>query len=484
MSKKRSRFGRLAATLAVATAAVWTCVAQAQSVEEEGAALWRKALAMDRKSFDTIDLCGGSSHMQGICVDENLDYMYFSYTDVLAKLDMRTGKVVASVGGFGEGSFGKPGGAHLGCLEYHDGIVYGSLEYKSPGAKFFLAAFDVRKMTRVGMDCKEMKEGVNAILLAEPTYDFRAPMLFENTDSPEGFARNEKNDGHLFACSGIDGVTVGRKPGDASGELYVIVAYGVYGSKAFKGRYDNDYNVLQYYRLSDVWDAETKTLVGTWNRRFTYERGLSTSYEPGELLRAESTLYAWTGNTLYGAQNIEYEWNTGNLVLYTYDGTKGFGKNMYVIDGSRAPELKELQVGQRNDDPDAETQAFAKKLAAVYTNLQGARYFDMDQAKNATTGEYPNVAHAALKCVCGDAKSHDCAEGETWGATGVSKKDYPICSAQFCASPTTGICWIDGDDEGNDYFYVANGKTKVGLYKRATGPDGAYVWTDLSKRAQ
>ncbi|MBS7337582.1 MAG: hypothetical protein KIG81_06975, partial [Thermoguttaceae bacterium] len=66
MSKKRSRFGRLAATLAVATAAVWTCVAQAQSVEEEGAALWRKALAMDRKSFDTIDLCGGSSHMQGI----------------------------------------------------------------------------------------------------------------------------------------------------------------------------------------------------------------------------------------------------------------------------------------------------------------------------------------------------------------------------------------------------------------------------------
>ena len=90
MSKKWIRFGGLAAALAVATAA-WTCAAFAQSVEEEGAALWRKALAMERKSFDTIDLCGGSSHMQGICVDENLDYMYFSYTDVLAKLDMRTG---------------------------------------------------------------------------------------------------------------------------------------------------------------------------------------------------------------------------------------------------------------------------------------------------------------------------------------------------------------------------------------------------------
>ena len=109
-------------------------------------------------SYDTIDMCGGNSHLQGICVDDELKYMYFSYTSSLAKVDMATGEVVASVGGFGEGSFGTEGGAHLGCLAYFDGWVYGSLEYKDPGKKFFVAAFDTAKLTEKGMDIKEIVE--------------------------------------------------------------------------------------------------------------------------------------------------------------------------------------------------------------------------------------------------------------------------------------------------------------------------------------
>ena len=95
--------------------------------------LWETALRERAHSFDTVDTCGSSSHLQGICVDDKLEYMYFSYTDVLAKLDMKTGKVVGSVGGFGKGSFGTSGGAHLGCLAWYDGRVFGSLEYKDPG---------------------------------------------------------------------------------------------------------------------------------------------------------------------------------------------------------------------------------------------------------------------------------------------------------------------------------------------------------------
>ena len=37
-------------------------------------------------------------------------------------------------------------------------------------------------------------------------------------------------------------------PGDSSGKMYMFVAYGVYGNNDYwKGRYDNNYNVLQVY---------------------------------------------------------------------------------------------------------------------------------------------------------------------------------------------------------------------------------------------
>ncbi|MDY3282329.1 LamG-like jellyroll fold domain-containing protein [Dysosmobacter sp.] len=452
-----------------------------RTLQEVGTSLWEQAIAKGYGSFDTIDLCGGDSHLQGICVDDNMEYMYFSYTSALAKLDMKTGKVVASVGGFGQGSFGTAGGAHLGCLDYYDGWVYGSIEYKSPGAKFFLAAFDTSKMTELGMDCKKMSEGVNAILLAEPTYDFRAPMNFDGQDAGTGFATNEANNGHLFACSGIDGVTVGTMPGDDSGELYMIVAYGVYGGGKFADRYDNNYNVLQFYRVSDFWDADKKEPVGTQNIRFTYERGLSTDYDEDEMLHAADTLYVWTGNTQYGAQNIEYEWDSGDIVLYTYGNTTGFGKTMYVIDGSARPELKELQVGQHNTDSDEAIHTFAKETAECYINLNAYRFFDQDIELTET--KYPLVKHAVLKCICGNPASHQYGDDECWGDTGVLKNEYPICSDNFYKSATTGIHWLDNDGDDVDYFYIADGTTTAGLYKRTTNANGSFTWSAVAVNA-
>ena len=90
---------------------------------ETGSEMWEIALENGYTHYDTIDMCGGNSHLQGICVDDKMEYMYFSYTSSLAKVDMKTGEVVGSVGGFGQGSFGTPGGAHLGCLAYYDGKI-------------------------------------------------------------------------------------------------------------------------------------------------------------------------------------------------------------------------------------------------------------------------------------------------------------------------------------------------------------------------
>ena len=423
-------------------------VGMAQSVsavelpEDEIKEMWEIALENGYTHYDTIDLCGGNSHLQGICVDDKMEYMYFSYTSALAKVDMKTGEVVGSVGGFGQGSFGTPGGAHLGCLAYYDGRIYGSLEYKEPGAKFFVAAFDEDAITEVGMDVKEMDSGVYGILLKEPTLDFRDPLNDEVNDKTNGFAANEEKAGHKFGCSGIDGVTFAPMPGGDDGKMYLFVAYGVYGNNDYwKGRYDNNYNVLQVYDPEDFdepYDAENQTGDSVF-RRFTYERGLSPDYEEDEILSAADTLYAWTGTTSYGAQNIEYDRDTGDIVLYTYGPQQPWskGSTMYVIDGSKSPEEREIEVGQSNtnSDQDAHDAAVAK-----------AEEYKVD-------GKYPIGKHGVLKCICGN----DC-QPTVCGDTGITAM---VCGGQMPMSATTGIASI-----GNGYYYVADGETTASLYRR------------------
>lgn len=428
---------------------------------------------LDDVNTTNYGLCGGSSHLQGICVDEKLEYMYFSYTTALAKIDIKTGELVASVVNFGPGSFNVEGGAHLGCIDYYDGHIYGSLEYKTPGKKFFLAIFDAAEMTEVGMDVNKMAEDqkvVNGVLLSEPTMDFRDPLdteVFIGQDS-YGDATNEENNGHRFACSGIDGVTMGKWPGGGDDEIYMIVAYGVYGvygGGKFDNRYDNMYNVLQFYKLSDLWQEEGNT----WNIPFNGKRGLEREIGEGEALTAARTLYVYTGNTQYGAQNIEYEWDTGDIVLYTYSNTDGFGSTMYVVDGSQTPEYKTLELGQNNTLKAKADRYFCKWVAEAYaTDANGNGTIEED--------EYLKGDVAVLKCICGDPESHSAAVvGDAeWDSTGVKKADQPICSTSQPAEATTGIAWIGSDpqDDSADYFYIANGDFTTGLYKRTINSKG------------
>ena len=266
-------------------------------------------------------------------------------------MDLRTGKVVGSVGGFGGGGFGANGGAHLGCLAYYDGMIYGSLEYKQPGKKFFVCAFDEDVITTTGMSVDDISEGVYGLLLREPTEDFRDPLDDTAYSEADGFAKIGSSKGHKFACSGIVGVTFGTMPGDTSGKMYMMVAYGVYGTSAaeWQARYDNDYNVIQCYDLSEMEIGDSAM------RRFTYARGVDNSGDiaGGEYLEAVDTLYAWTGNTNYGVQNLEWDKDTGDLVMFTYGATKPYNRgSLFIIDGSVAPVVKTLEVGQNNTNPD------------------------------------------------------------------------------------------------------------------------------------
>ena len=411
------------------------------TVASEGKEQWEIATENGWSDFDTINMCGGNSHLQGICVDDKMEYMYFSYTDVLAKVDMRTGKVVASIGGFGPGSFTATGGAHLGCLAYYDGRIYASLEYKSPGKKFFAAVFDESKITEIGMDINELSKkgedyGVYAVLLEEPTADFRDPLNDEDaiidSGSTDGTAINEQNLGHKFACSGIDGVTFAPMPGSSDDKIYMFVAYGVYG---WENRNDNDYNVLQVYDPDEFAVPDENGRL----RLFTYERGLESTYDENEALSAADTLYVFTGNTTYGTQNLEYDKDTGDIVLYTYANTKGWTDyTMYVVDGSKAPVVKELEVGQHNMNPDPSAQAEAIAKAETYK----------------VDGQYPQVKHAILKSPIQGKE----AITQAWGISGVTAT---IAGGTIPAIATTGICSL-----GGGYYYIANGSTTVGLYHR------------------
>ena len=87
-----------------------------------------------------------AGHIQGIAVDEKNGYVYHSFTNMLVKTDL-AGNVIGTVEGFT---------GHLGDLDFNekDGRVYGSLEYKAEKS-FYIAIFDVDKITEAGMDAEE-----------------------------------------------------------------------------------------------------------------------------------------------------------------------------------------------------------------------------------------------------------------------------------------------------------------------------------------
>ncbi len=262
-------------------------------------------------------------HVQGIAVDLQRGYIYFSFTTQLLKTDLQ-GNLIGSVKGLT---------GHLGCLTVNpdDGRVYGSLEYKNDAigkgidgqqaaerrSAFYIAIFDVDAITRPGMDAEKDKV-MTTVFLKEPTDDYYASVV-------NGGREVE----HRFGCSGIDGTTFAPEFGKGkSGKYYLHVAYGIYGDVK---RTDNDYQVILAYDTKD------------WKK---YERPLSQN--DLHFSGPEKPLHKYfvrTGNTSYGIQNLAYDPASGNCYAAVYAGKKSSYPNysLFVIDGSEKARKEKLQ---------------------------------------------------------------------------------------------------------------------------------------------
>ena len=309
-------------------------------------------------------------HVQGIAVDAKHEYVYVSFTTLLVKLDMN-GNVIGTVTGLL---------GHLGCLDYNeeDGRVYGSLEYKNDvigkniikasgtskqlETGFYVAIFDVNKITRVGMDAE--KDGVmTTVLLKTIVKDYEAKVKGKNGEILE----------HRHGCSGFDGISFGPSF-DGSGKRMLTVAYGIYGDVK---RTDNDYQVLLQY--------DTKN----WSK---YEAPLSQDnmHHRGPS-KPNGKYYVYTGNTNWGVQNLEYDKSGNRWFLACYPGKKECFSNftLFVVDGAKKPSVRPLygvgyeKVGPvlgfvndgRSDSKDIDVRGWHNKIGAYGVCALGDGYF-------------------------------------------------------------------------------------------------------------
>lgn len=265
-----------------------------------------------------------AGHVQGIAVDTERKYIYYSFTTMLVKADMQ-GNIVGTVTGLL---------GHLGCLDFNDqdGRLYGSLEYKHDSigkgilkqenstkqldTAFYVAIFDVDKIDREGMSA-EKDQIMTTVYLPTVYEDYMAKV--EN---------NGKSVEHRFGCSGFDGITFGPKFGKNDGKHYLTISYGIYSDT---NRTDNDHQVLLQYDTTN------------WAK---YERSLSQDnmHQSGPA-KPTGRYFVYTGNTSWGVQNLEYDKTRNFWFMATYAGKKEDFSNftLFAIDGNIAPKKATLK---------------------------------------------------------------------------------------------------------------------------------------------
>ncbi|MBE6731996.1 MAG: hypothetical protein E7564_09930 [Ruminococcaceae bacterium] len=255
-------------------------------------------------------------HCQGIAIDKDRKYMYFSFTTELVKTDME-GNVVGSCKGLV---------GHLGCIamNYEENKIYGSLEFKHDSIGkgilsmlgiedtvedgFYIAIFDCDKIVRENMDAE--KDGVMKASFLKEVYD------------------DYKYEGHKYGCSGIDGTTIAPDIGLKDGKKSLYVAYGIYSDI---NRTDNDNQVILKYDL-----AELNEKSSPLNQKNMHRIGPK---------KPSNKYFLYTGNTNWGVQNLEYDPYRNVIMAAVYRGKKEKYKNfnMFFIDMSKAPVFDEIE---------------------------------------------------------------------------------------------------------------------------------------------
>lgn len=260
-------------------------------------------------------------HVQGIAVDKENGYIYFSFTTKLIKMDLK-GNIVGSVDGLT---------GHLGCITMNpeDGRIYGSLEYKNDAIgkgiagenatkrenAFYIAVFDPEKITRPCMSA-EKDAVMTSVYLKEVVDDFEATLVHKGKEVE-----------HRYGCSGIDGVTFAPKVGKRGGKMLLYVAYGIYSDLE---RSDNDYQVMRVYDVS------------RWKK---YEKPLSQEnmHKEGPT-KCKELYFVYTGNSDWGVQNLAYDPATGNILAAVYKGKKREYPNYTLFMFDRSKPAKKVQL--------------------------------------------------------------------------------------------------------------------------------------------
>ena len=261
-------------------------------------------------------------HVQGIAVDAERGYVYYSFTTMFLKTDLLGNPV---------GSVIKLAG-HLGCITYdaEKDLVYGSLELKhdsigagiisrtgwDPSAEdsFYLVSFNCSAITEMNMNA-ETDDVMSAVYLCDVVKDYT------ETDEVSGKP-------HRYGCSGIDGTGLGPVFGEAANSpKKIMVSYGVYSET---DRADNDYQVILQYDTS-VFETYGRPL----NQASPHHSGP---------VSCEQRYFFFTGNTCFGIQNLEYDPHTRTWFVAVYRGKKPeFDNfNMYFIDGKISAKNREL----------------------------------------------------------------------------------------------------------------------------------------------
>ena len=268
-------------------------------------------------------------HVQGIAVDAARGFVYYSFTTILLKTDF-DGNPVGSVENLA---------GHLGCIQFDAkrNLVYGSLELKhdqigkgiiarigydpSQEDAFYAVCFDVEKIDRMRMDA-ERDDVMKAVWLRDVVDDYR------ETDQASG-------EPHRYGCSGIDGTSLGPAFGQApDAPEKLMIAYGVYENR---DRDDCNYQVIRQYDPS-VFETYGKPLCQSAPHHSGPEH-------------SEEVYFLYTGNTVYGIQNLEYDAFSRNWLVSVYVGHREEFTNfpMFQIDGRIAPREEELRgrAGER-----------------------------------------------------------------------------------------------------------------------------------------
>lgn len=265
-----------------------------------------------------------SGHVQGIAVDRRGGYIYYSFTNLLAKYDF-SGNLVGTLTGWT---------GHLGDLDFNaaDGKVYGSLEYKKDEA-FYIAVIDVARIDRVGINARDI-DILRTVYLPEVVADYTADVNGDGSfDGDDGKYHDNvtASPDHRYGCSGIDGVSFGPQFGNSGGPQLLTVAYGIYGNTT---RSDNDHQVLLQYDVTD-WHRLARPLVES-----------APHHSGPEAVHGK--YFVRTGNTSYGVQNLAYDAAQQRWFMGVYQGKRSSFPNylMFAVDARAAPMRGDL-VGVR-----------------------------------------------------------------------------------------------------------------------------------------